>query len=218
MVDLFTIPTAHPDRLDLPLVLTLLRWGYACPQYEFKKLLSHLLKRRPHHSQYFTAVFVIFLVTVTVSSNLHVVCRHLLCLMLLFLRPCHLSEVYPKRASLLVFCKSSAAPSSAELTTVQKICHYFLSLCVQALQQKNIEGARIYAENAIRKKNEGLNFLRLASRVDAVSSKVQSAMMMKQVLISQVLKGGYNSHSYVPPIAKKKARRTLFPWLMCLHS
>lgn len=51
----------------------------------------------------------------------------------------------------------------------------------KALQQKNIEGARIYAENAIRKKNEGLNFLRLASRVDAVSSKVQSAMMMKQV-------------------------------------
>ena len=82
---------------------------------------------------------------------------------------------------------------------------------MQALQQKNIEGARIYAENAIRKKNEGLNFLRLASRVDAVSSKVQSAMMMKQVLISQVLKGGYNSHFLIlnflqmlPPTAKKK--------------
>lgn len=52
---------------------------------------------------------------------------------------------------------------------------------IKALQQKNFEGAKIYAENAIRKKNEGLNFLRLASRVDAVSSKVQSAMMMKQV-------------------------------------
>lgn len=51
----------------------------------------------------------------------------------------------------------------------------------KALQQKNIEGAKIYAENAIRKKNEGLNYLRLASRVDAVSSKVQTAMMMKQV-------------------------------------
>ena len=56
----------------------------------------------------------------------------------------------------------------------------FFSHVFKALQQKNIEGARIYAENAIRKKNEGLNFLRLASRVDAVSSKVQSAMMMKQ--------------------------------------
>ncbi|KAJ7360525.1 Charged multivesicular body protein 1A [Desmophyllum pertusum] len=61
----------------------------------------------------------------------------------------------------------------------------------KALQQKNIEGAKIYAENAIRKKNEGLNFLRLASRVDAVSSKVQSAMMMKQVTKSMdgVVKG-----------------------------
>ncbi|KXJ22069.1 charged multivesicular body protein 1a isoform X1 [Exaiptasia diaphana] len=51
----------------------------------------------------------------------------------------------------------------------------------KAISQKNVEGARIYAENAIRKKNEGLNFLRLASRVDAVASKVQTAMMMKQV-------------------------------------
>lgn len=57
----------------------------------------------------------------------------------------------------------------------------FLLQIFKALQQKNFEGAKIYAENAIRKKNEGLNFLRLASRVDAVSSKVQSAMMMKQV-------------------------------------
>ena len=87
------------------------------------------------------------------------------------------------------------------------------------MQQKNIEGARIYAENAIRKKNEGLNFLRLASRVDAVSSKVQSAMMMKQVLISQVLKGGYNSHFLILNFSsnpttnceKKKAGTTLFP-------
>jgi charged multivesicular body protein 1 len=51
------------------------------------------------------------------------------------------------------------------------------------LQQKNVEGARIYAENAIRKKNESLNYLRLASRVDAVASKVQTAMQMKQVQI-----------------------------------
>lgn len=58
----------------------------------------------------------------------------------------------------------------------------FTFLILKALQQKNIEGAKIYAENAIRKKNEGLNYLRLASRVDAVSSKVQTAMMMKQVL------------------------------------
>ncbi|KAK1874963.1 Charged multivesicular body protein 1a [Dissostichus eleginoides] len=51
----------------------------------------------------------------------------------------------------------------------------------EALQQKNVECARIYAENAIRKKNEGLNWLRMASRVDAVASKVQTAVTMKGV-------------------------------------
>ncbi|XP_055504923.1 charged multivesicular body protein 1a [Leucoraja erinacea] len=51
----------------------------------------------------------------------------------------------------------------------------------KALQQKNIEGAKIYAENAIRKKNEGLNWLRTASRIDAVASKVQTAVTMKGV-------------------------------------
>ena len=56
-----------------------------------------------------------------------------------------------------------------------------LTFNLQALQQKNVEGAKIYAENAIRKKNEGLNYLRMAARVDAVSSKVQTALTMKQV-------------------------------------
>ena len=52
----------------------------------------------------------------------------------------------------------------------------------KALQQGNVEGAKIYAENAIRKKNESLNYLRMASKVDAVSSKVQTAITMKGVL------------------------------------
>lgn len=51
----------------------------------------------------------------------------------------------------------------------------------KAIESKNIEGAQIYAENAIRKKNEYLNYLRLASRVDAVSSKVKSAVAMQGV-------------------------------------
>ncbi|KAL0968228.1 hypothetical protein UPYG_G00264050 [Umbra pygmaea] len=51
----------------------------------------------------------------------------------------------------------------------------------KALQQKNVEVARVYAENAIRRKNEGLNWLRMASRVDAVASKVQTAVTMKGV-------------------------------------
>ncbi|XP_023227232.1 charged multivesicular body protein 1a-like [Centruroides sculpturatus] len=51
----------------------------------------------------------------------------------------------------------------------------------KALMQQNLEGAKIYAENAIRKKNESLNYLRMASKIDAVSSKVQSAVAMKGV-------------------------------------
>ncbi|KAL6305841.1 Snf7 family [Sparassis latifolia] len=51
----------------------------------------------------------------------------------------------------------------------------------KALQQGNTDGARIYAANAIRKKNESLNLLRLSSRVDAVASRVETAVTMRQV-------------------------------------
>lgn len=52
---------------------------------------------------------------------------------------------------------------------------------LQALQKGNTEGARIYAQNAIRKKTEGLNLLRLASRIDAVASRVETAVTMRTV-------------------------------------
>jgi charged multivesicular body protein 1 len=51
----------------------------------------------------------------------------------------------------------------------------------KALAQGNTEGARIYAANAIRKKSEGLNLLRLGSRIDAVASRVETAVTMRQV-------------------------------------
>lgn len=53
--------------------------------------------------------------------------------------------------------------------------------CKKAIQNGNIEGARIYAENAIREKNQALNFLRMASRVDAVASRVQTAVATKSI-------------------------------------
>ena len=53
----------------------------------------------------------------------------------------------------------------------------------KALQQGNVEGARIYAENAVRKKNESLNYLRMSGKVDAVASRVQSAVTMKGVML-----------------------------------
>ncbi|XP_063603064.1 charged multivesicular body protein 1a-like [Penaeus indicus] len=52
---------------------------------------------------------------------------------------------------------------------------------VTAMKQGNVEGARIYAENCIRKKQESLSYLRMASRLDGVKSRVQSAMAMQGV-------------------------------------
>eukprot|EP00695_Tsukubamonas_globosa_P001778 TRINITY_DN2858_c0_g1_i1.p1 TRINITY_DN2858_c0_g1~~TRINITY_DN2858_c0_g1_i1.p1 ORF type:complete len:70 (+),score=9.84 TRINITY_DN2858_c0_g1_i1:46-255(+) len=54
-----------------------------------------------------------------------------------------------------------------------------------------MDGARIYAQNAIRKKNESLNYLRLSSRIDAVSSRVDTAVKMNMVTrsLGGVVKG-----------------------------
>jgi len=51
----------------------------------------------------------------------------------------------------------------------------------KAIEKGNMDGARIYGQNAIRQKNQSLNYLRLSSRVDAVASKVESAIRMKTV-------------------------------------
>merc|ERR1719247_1807319 len=61
----------------------------------------------------------------------------------------------------------------------------------KALEKDNHEGARIHAQNAIRNKSNAQNYLRLASRVDAVASRLESAMKMQQVTKSmgQVVKG-----------------------------
>ncbi|WFD26286.1 hypothetical protein MNAN1_001263 [Malassezia nana] len=62
---------------------------------------------------------------------------------------------------------------------------------LKALAQGNTEGARIYASNSIRKKNEALNLLRLSSRIDAVASRVETAVSMRQVTgsMSSVVRG-----------------------------
>ena len=51
----------------------------------------------------------------------------------------------------------------------------------RAIEKQNLDGAKIHAEAAIRKKNEGLNYLRLASRIDGVASQVQTAVSMQTV-------------------------------------
>eukprot|EP00164_Ancoracysta_twista_P000931 GFYU01001220.1.p1 GENE.GFYU01001220.1~~GFYU01001220.1.p1 ORF type:complete len:199 (+),score=69.56 GFYU01001220.1:129-725(+) len=51
----------------------------------------------------------------------------------------------------------------------------------KAIEKGNMDGARLYAQNAIRQKNQGMNYLRLASRVDAVASRFEIAVKMNQV-------------------------------------
>jgi len=59
------------------------------------------------------------------------------------------------------------------------ICILF-SLCMHT-HTGNIDGARIYAESAIRDKNSALNYLRLSSRIDAVAARVNTAVKMKSL-------------------------------------
>mmetsp|Transcript_17224 Transcript_17224/g.27825 ORF Transcript_17224/g.27825 Transcript_17224/m.27825 type:complete len:205 (-) Transcript_17224:40-654(-) len=46
------------------------------------------------------------------------------------------------------------------------------------IEKGDVEGAKIYANNAIRDKNQALNYLRLSSRIEAVSQRVQTAINM----------------------------------------
>ncbi|RNF00889.1 charged multivesicular body protein 1 [Trypanosoma rangeli] len=57
-------------------------------------------------------------------------------------------------------------------------------LVKKALEKGNPEAARIYAQNAIRKRNDSLNYLRLASRIDAAVSRIQTAESMRAVTAS----------------------------------
>eukprot|EP00088_Acartia_fossae_P069903 TRINITY_DN9226_c0_g2_i2.p1 TRINITY_DN9226_c0_g2~~TRINITY_DN9226_c0_g2_i2.p1 ORF type:complete len:202 (-),score=66.90 TRINITY_DN9226_c0_g2_i2:437-1042(-) len=61
----------------------------------------------------------------------------------------------------------------------------------KAIEKGNMEVAKIHAENAIRQKNQSLNFLRMSARVDATASRVQSAVTTKKVTKSMegVVKG-----------------------------
>ncbi|VDD80234.1 unnamed protein product [Mesocestoides corti] len=61
----------------------------------------------------------------------------------------------------------------------------------KAIQAGNMDCSRIYAENAIRKKNESLNYMRMSSRIDAVAARVQTAVTTQSVTasMSNVVKG-----------------------------
>uniref|UniRef100_A0A6V1VCZ1 Chromatin-modifying protein 1a n=1 Tax=Heterosigma akashiwo TaxID=2829 RepID=A0A6V1VCZ1_HETAK len=46
----------------------------------------------------------------------------------------------------------------------------------KAIQAGNMDGARIYAENSIRNKNQSLKYLQLSSRIDAVAARLETAV------------------------------------------
>jgi charged multivesicular body protein 1 len=50
-----------------------------------------------------------------------------------------------------------------------------------AMEKGNLETARMYASNAIRKKNESTNYVQLASRLDAVISRLDQQSTLAQV-------------------------------------
>merc|ERR1712166_118957 len=50
-----------------------------------------------------------------------------------------------------------------------------------AMEKGNAEGARLYAENAIRQKNQAMAHRRLASRLDAVASKLETCQNSMKV-------------------------------------
>jgi len=54
----------------------------------------------------------------------------------------------------------------------------------QAIKQGNKEGAQIHAQDAIREKNQALNCLKMASRIDAVSSRLETAVRMNNLSTS----------------------------------
>ncbi|XP_074287361.1 ESCRT-related protein CHMP1A-like [Silene latifolia] len=51
----------------------------------------------------------------------------------------------------------------------------------KAIEKGNMDGARIYAENAIRKRTEQMNYLRLSSRLDAVVSRLDTQAKMQVI-------------------------------------
>jgi tubulin-folding cofactor B len=51
----------------------------------------------------------------------------------------------------------------------------------KAIEKGNAEGARIYAQNAIREKTQGLNYLKMGSRIDAVAARLETAIRTKEM-------------------------------------
>ena len=86
----------------------------------------------------------------------------------------------------MLFASVTSAALNQMLKNVDQIFH--LSLFERFIDLCFVQGAKIHAENAIRQKNQALNFLRMSARVDAISSRVQTAIQMKNASTFLILK------------------------------
>jgi len=50
-----------------------------------------------------------------------------------------------------------------------------------SIEKGNSESARIYGQDAIREKNQALSFIKMSSRIDACSSRIETAVRMGQM-------------------------------------
>jgi len=78
----------------------------------------------------------------------------------------------------------------------------------KAIKLGNREGAQIYAQNAIREKNQGMSYLKLSSRLDGVASRLETAIRTKAISKSMegVVKG------------MGKALESMDPVKVCIHA
>uniref|UniRef100_A0A7S0G4U7 Uncharacterized protein n=1 Tax=Rhodosorus marinus TaxID=101924 RepID=A0A7S0G4U7_9RHOD len=56
--------------------------------------------------------------------------------------------------------------------------------CKKAIEESNVEGAKIHAENAVRNEKQEISYMRLQSRLDAVVSKLEAHTKMMTVTAS----------------------------------
>lgn len=91
--------------------------------------------------------------------------------------------------------KKCEKEEAAQKALVKKVsCSNFGGLLIplsQSIEKGNPDMARIYATNAIRKRNEALNYLRMSAKFDMVASQISSAVTtgMVSATMSNVVKG-----------------------------
>lgn len=92
---------------------------------------------------------------------------------------------------------------------------------MKAIEGGDKERARIYAETAIRNKNQALNLLRMSSRLEAIAQRIQSVNDMQKISkqMGSVVKGiwvCYPSLFFPSPFFSSFLFSCLDLWCVCL--